>query len=65
MDINSRHERYCDNDCNRIYIDVKIQSYHAYLILLGIYFDEEDIFSGVRWIYEEKAVNCRLVVKKK
>ena len=48
MDINLRHERYCDNDCNRIYIDVKIQPYHAYLILLGISFDAEDIFSGGR-----------------
>ena len=48
MDINLRHERYYDNDCNRIYIDVKIQPYHAYLILLGISFDEEDIFGGGR-----------------
>ena len=48
MDINLRHERYCDNDCNRIYIDVKIQPYHAYVILLGISFDAELIFSGGR-----------------
>jgi hypothetical protein len=48
MDINLRHERYYDNDCNRIYIDVKIQPYHACLILLGISFDAEDIFSGGR-----------------
>jgi len=49
MDINFRHERYCDHDCNRIYIDVKIQPNHAYLILLGIsYFGAEGIFSGGR-----------------
>jgi hypothetical protein len=34
--------------CNRIYINEKIQPCHAYLILLGISFDAEDIFGGGR-----------------
>jgi len=44
MDINLRHERYCDNDCNRINIDVKIQPSHTsmsfYVSLKWQYFEQ-------------------------